>query len=105
MIEGINKPQKECNDKLCPWHGHLKVRGRIFEGVVVSDKPANTVVVRWERLHYVPKYERYEKRFTKVYAHNPPCINAKVGDVVVIAECRPISKTKKFVVIAKREKR
>jgi small subunit ribosomal protein S17 len=34
-----------------------------------------------------------------MHAHNPPCINAKEGDVVKIAECRPLSKTKKFVVI------
>ncbi len=45
------------------------------------------------------RYERYEKRRTRVAAHNPPCINAKEGDKVVIAECRPLSRTKKFVII------
>ena len=47
----------------------------------------------------VPKYQRYEKRRSKVHAHNPPCITAKVGDIVTIAECRRLSKTKSYVVI------
>ncbi|MCF7866552.1 30S ribosomal protein S17, partial [Candidatus Woesearchaeota archaeon] len=57
------------------------------------------VTVEWERRKYIPKYERYEKRRTKVKAHNPEEIDAKVGDKVIIAETRPISKTKNFVVI------
>jgi small subunit ribosomal protein S17 len=59
--------------------------------------------VEREYLHYVPKYMRYERRRSRIHAHNPPCINAKVGDRVKIAECRPISKTVSFVVIEKRE--
>jgi len=47
----------------------------------------------------VKKYNRYEKRLSKFHAHNPPCIHAKVGDIVTIAECRPLSKTKNFVVV------
>ncbi|MBC7110345.1 MAG: 30S ribosomal protein S17, partial [Archaeoglobi archaeon] len=39
------------------------------------------------------------KKRSKLHAHNPPCINARVGDVVKIAECRPLSKTKHFVVV------
>ena len=60
-----------------------------------------TVIVRRDYLHYVPKYERYERRHSRIAAHNPDCINAKVGDKVKIAECRPLSKTKHFVVIEK----
>jgi small subunit ribosomal protein S17 len=48
---------------------------------------------------YVPKYERYLNRRSKVKAHNPVEISAKEGDTVIIKECRPISKTKKFVVV------
>ena len=47
----------------------------------------------------VPKYQRYEKRRSKVHAHNPPCITAKIGDIVTIAECRRLSKTKSYVVV------
>lgn len=98
----VKPPEKECEDEKCPFHGRLRVRGILLEGVVVSDRMNRTVVVRRDYLHYLPKYERYEKRSSKIHAHNPPCINAKVGDKVLIAECRPLSKTKKFVVIEKR---
>jgi ribosomal protein S17 len=50
---------------------------------------------------YVPKYERYERRKSRIVVHNPECIRAREGDVVVVAECRPLSKTKSFVVVAK----
>ncbi|HDD05077.1 MAG TPA: 30S ribosomal protein S17 [Candidatus Aenigmarchaeota archaeon] len=89
----------ECNDKKCPFHGKVRIRGKKFEGVVVSAKAEKTAIVEWERYYKLRKYERYEKRKTRVAAHNPPCINAKEGDKVVIAECRPLSRTKKFVII------
>ncbi|NYZ79981.1 30S ribosomal protein S17 [Candidatus Micrarchaeota archaeon] len=90
-----------CADVNCPKHGTLRVRGAIIEGVIVSDKPKNTVIVQREYLNYVPKYERYERRRTKVNAHKPPCVDVKTGDRVRIGECRKVSKTKSFVVIEK----
>jgi small subunit ribosomal protein S17 len=99
----VKSPENVCNDKDCPFHGNLSVRGQIFEGIVVSDKGHNTVVIKREIVRYIPKYERYEKRTTTMVAHNPSCIDAKVGDKVKVAECRPISKTKSFVVIEKTE--
>jgi len=95
------KPKSVCTNERCPWHGHLRVRGRVFEGRVVSDKALDTVVVRWDHIHYVPKYERYSRRHTRIAAHNPSCIGAREGDMVRIAECRPLSKMKSFVVIEK----
>ncbi len=97
----VKPPEQECSDKNCPFHGVLSVRGQVLEGVVVSDKMNKTVVVQHEYLKYISKYERYERRRSKIHAHNPPCINAEVGDFVKIAECRPISKTKAFVVVEK----
>ena len=98
---GINValPNKKCNDNNCPFHGTLKCRGRIFTGVVISTRMQKTATIEFERQRYLPKYERYEKRSTKIKAHNPECINAKDGDVVKVSECRPLSKTKNFVVI------
>jgi len=55
--------------------------------------------VQRDYFHYVRKYNRYEKRSSKYHAHNPSCIQAKVGDMVKIAECRPLSKTTTFVVV------
>lgn len=71
-------------------------RGRTFTGKVVSDKMTKTVTVEWERRKYVPKYQRYEKRRTRIKAHNE--MGAKKGDTVEIQETRPISKTKNFIV-------
>lgn len=98
----VRMPEKECEDVNCPFHGRLSARGQIIEGVVVSDKVPKTVVVLRSYLKKIRKYERYEKRRSKIHAHNPPCIDAKVGDVVKIAECRPLSKTKSFVVVEKK---
>ncbi len=98
-IDVKNPPTEVCNDEKCPYHGHLKIRGRIFQGVVISDRMNKTVVVGWEYLRMIKKLNRYMRCRTKVIAHNPPCINAREGDVVRIAECRPLSKTKSFVVI------
>ena len=95
----VKPPEKECNDEKCPWHGKLSVRGRVFQGNVKSAKTHGTVIVEWGYHRFVKKYERYERRKSRVVAHNPECIRAKEGDDVVIAECRPLSKTKRFVVV------
>jgi len=95
----VQQPAKECTDPNCPFHGVLPVRGQVLSGVVVSDKMNSTVVVQRAFVKKNVKYERYEKRKTKVHAHNPPCLSAKMGDNVTIAECRPLSKTKSYVVI------
>ena len=90
--------EKECTDKLCPKHGKLRVRGRYFEGYV--DKiVGKRAVVKWERIRYNPKYERYFRTMSKVHAHIPECINVEKGNLVKIGECRPISKITHFVVV------
>ena len=76
-------------------------RGRTFIGTVLSAKAQQTATVEWERKRYVTKYERFETRRSRVKAHNPIEINAEHGDRVKIAECRPISKTKRFIIIEK----
>jgi small subunit ribosomal protein S17 len=94
-------PSSQCSDMDCPFHGTLSVRGQIIEGVVVSDKMQKTVVVKKEYRRFIPKYERYELRTGRYIAHNPTCIDAKVGTKVKIMECKPLAKTKAFVVIEK----
>ncbi len=94
-------PTESCLDPHCPFHGSLSVRGQILTGVVVSSKMDKTTIVQREILRYVPKYERYEKRTHKYSVHNPQCVNAQRGDMVKIMECRPLSKSKSFVVIEK----
>jgi small subunit ribosomal protein S17 len=72
---------------------------RILQGVVVSDVQNKTVVVRVERRVMHPVYKKYIMRSKKYAAHDEQ--NAfKVGDLVRIEEARPISKNKRFVVLA-----
>jgi len=89
----------ECKDEKCFQHGSLKTRGAMAEGKVVSDKGKNTVIVEREHVRFIPKYERYLRSRSRIPAHNPECIGAKVGDVVKIAECRKLSKTKAWTVV------
>ena len=95
----LEAPKQKCIDINCPFHGKLSVRGRQFTGTVISTKMRKTAVIEFERLNFLKKYERYEKRRTKLKVHNPECINAKDGDIVDVIECRPLSKTKNFVII------
>ena len=66
---------------------------RTIQGVVASDKGNKTikVVVNYQTRH--PKYGKYLKRRTVLHAHDEKN-EAKEGDTVEIAECRPLSKTK-----------
>ena len=91
--------KESCNDKHCPVHSGFSVRGRVLKGTVTKLSAPKTIKITFQRLHHLPKYERYEKRRTKLLVHLPPCIKVNLGDQVRVRECRPISKTKNFVVI------
>lgn len=70
-----------------------------LKGVVVSDAMDKTVVVLVKRYAKHPKYEKY-RNLTKKYKAHDEGNTHKVGDNVVIEEVRPISKDKKFKVVA-----
>lgn len=95
------KNEIKCNEKKCPFHGRIKLRGRSIKGMVVSSDAYRSATVMINSIVYVKKYERYEKRKKRLRVHNPQCINAKKGDLVIIKECRPLSKTKHFVISEK----
>ncbi|MBW2968502.1 30S ribosomal protein S17 [Candidatus Woesearchaeota archaeon] len=92
---------EKCNDIHCPVHNSLSLHGRSFTGTVISTKMQKTAVIEWEFKRFVPKFERYEKRKSKIKAHNADCLKIKKGDIVEIKECRPLSKTKHFIIIKK----
>jgi len=96
----LKPPKEKCADVKCAWHGRLPVRGKVIEGIVRSAKPRNTAIVEWDYHRLLTKYERYARSKSRVNAHNPSCMHAKEGDRVIIAECRPLSKTKSFVVVS-----
>ena len=95
----VTEPKEKCEDPNCPFHGTLPVRGQVLEGIVTSNKAERTITVERSFYKFIRKYERYEKRKSKIQVHIPDCIQVNVGDAVKIAECRPLSKTKNFVVI------
>ncbi len=71
----------------------------IREGVVVSDKMDKTIVVRLERTTRHPLYGKVLRRGTKVKVHDERN-EARVGDVVAITECRPLSKEKSWRMVS-----
>ena len=72
---------------------------RALQGVVVPDAMDKTVVVKVERRVMHPVYKKFIRR-TKKYAAHDEANAHKVGDVVRIEECRPISKSKRWTVVA-----
>ena len=93
------KSSVSCADKQCPVHGKLRLRGRSFKGFAIKKVPRR-VCIEFERIIYVRKYERYMKKKTKIHARLPDCMKDEVtvGDLIQIAETRPISKMIHFVV-------
>ncbi|MDD2909514.1 MAG: 30S ribosomal protein S17 [Minisyncoccales bacterium] len=73
---------------------------RELTGKVVSDKMQKTVVVNVETIKEHPKYKKKFKSHKKYKAHNEK-MDIKIGDTVVIRECAPISKGKKWEVMLK----
>ena len=70
-----------------------------LQGVVVSDKMDKTIVVEVETHKRHPKYAKRIKYSNKYYAHDEKN-EAKVGDVVTIMGCRPLSATKRFRLVS-----
>lgn len=91
-------------DNKCPFTGNVAIRGRILKGMCISSgKMKNTCVVRRDYLHYVSKYQRFEKRHRNIPAHCSPAFRVKEGDIVTIGQCRPLCKTVRFNVLKVRE--
>ena len=78
----------------------VPTRGRTFEGIVTKKFP-NRLVIEIERTVYVPKYERYYKKKSRLHARISEGIDVNVGDYVKIRECRPLSKIVHFIFIEK----
>jgi small subunit ribosomal protein S17 len=99
-----NKTSVNCADKFCPFHGKeaVKLRGRTFEGEVINKLPGR-VKIQFDRVNYISKYERFDKRRTRLHARLPDCLKEEVhmGDWIQISECRPLSKIIHFIVTKK----
>jgi small subunit ribosomal protein S17 len=98
-IFGMKAPVKTCTDLKCPYHGDINVKMELFKGKIVKKDINRSATLEWFRSRPVSKYERLELRRSRMRVHNPACINAEVGDEVMVAKTRPLSKTKNHVVI------
>ncbi|MEN2496574.1 MAG: 40S ribosomal protein S11-B [Marteilia pararefringens] len=90
-------------DKKCPFTGDVSIRGKIMNGQIQSMKMTRTIILRKSYMFYLSKYKRFEKRHKNFAAHLSPAFeayNLKKGDRVTVGECRPLSKTVRFNVIA-----
>lgn len=72
---------------------------RVMQGTVVSDKGEKTVIVRVDRQFMHPLVKKVVRSSKKFAAHDPENAH-KVGDMVRIRECAPISKSKRWEVIS-----
>lgn len=68
---------------------------RTATGIVTSTKMEKTVVVSVTRVYLHPKYRKYVRRTQKYLAHDEHGV-AGLGDTVVIEECRPLSRLKRW---------
>ena len=93
------KKEPDTNDNKNPFNGTLPIRGKLFEGIVVSTKSKNTVVIEKESPVYFSKFKRYARSKSRIHAHVPSNIEVQEGVRVLAAECRPIAKSVSFVVV------
>ena len=101
QVLGWKAPQGACEDRKCPFHGELLVKRELFQGVVVKKDSNRSATITWDRSRLVPKYERYALLRSRLRVHNPACINAQLGEMVVAARTKPLSKTKHHVIIGR----
>ena len=78
----------------------MKSNRRTETGVVVSNRMNKTIVVRVTTMVQEPKYKKYVRRLTKLYAHDERG-ECQIGDRVEIAETRPMSKLKRWRLLRK----
>jgi len=96
---GATAPQKDCTDGKCPFHGEILVKRELLKGKVIKKDVSRSATIEWFRPFFVKKYERYEVRRYRLRTHNPSCINAAIGDEVLVAKTRPLSKTKHHIIL------
>ncbi|BBD71903.1 30S ribosomal protein S17 [Sulfodiicoccus acidiphilus] len=101
-VPGVAQPSKICEDVLCPFHGHLKVRGTFIEGSLIKMRGTRFGTVQRTYTYYNKKYKRYERRRSKIHVRVPDCLEVREGDRVIIGETRPLAKSVSFVVLGKR---
>lgn len=68
---------------------------RLVQGVVVSDRMQQTITVVIDRTYRHPKYGKYVRKSKKYHAHDEDSV-ARIGDLVELVQCRPLSRLKRW---------
>ena len=89
----------DSSEKNNPFNGSLRIRGKLFEGTVVSAKARGTVVIEKESPVYFTKFKRYARSRSSIHAHVPSNLDVAEGNRVLAAECRPLAKSVSYVVV------
>ena len=100
-VLGIKAPENKgtVKDKKCPFYGDINVKKELLSGVVIKKDTNRSATIEWSKSRYVPKYERYKMKRFRLRVHNPPSIDAQIGQKVIVARTRPLSKTKNHIII------
>lgn len=100
-IFGIKAPKAghTITDKKDPFYGEINVKKEFIKGKVIKKDTNRSATIEWMRPFYVPKYERYEIRRSRLHVHNPESVHAEIGEWVLVARCRPLSKTKHHIIL------
>ncbi|KAK2103638.1 30S ribosomal protein S11, chloroplastic [Saguinus oedipus] len=70
-------------DKKCPFIGNVSIGGRILFGVVTKMKMQRTIIIRQDYLHYICKYNCFEKRHKNISVYLSPCFrDVQIGDIM-----------------------
>jgi small subunit ribosomal protein S17 len=77
-----------------PATGQQKTR----QGIVVSDRAAKTITVRIDVTRRHPQYQKVVRTSATLHAHDEQG-DAHIGDTVIVKECRPVSRTKRWRLI------
>ena len=102
-VLGIPAPERAYDsqyyDQKCPFTGGLVVKKELLTGKVIKKDTNKSATIEWNSSSYVPKYERFALKRSRLRVHNPPCLDAQIGQKVLVARTRPLSKTKHHVII------
>lgn len=90
-----NNPQSGSNQADAATTSAERNERKVMQGMVVSCKMQKTIVVQVDRKVRHPQYEKFVSRRTKLYAHDE-LGTAKLGDLVEVAQTRPLSKLKRW---------
>ncbi|KAF3816145.1 hypothetical protein GH733_014734 [Mirounga leonina] len=83
--------RRDAIDKKCPFPSNVSIQGQILSGMVTKVKVHRTIVICQDYLHYIRKYNCFEKCHKNISMHLPPCFRGvNIGNIVTVGKCQPL---------------